>query len=350
MESAQRVVKSGRYILGPEVAAFEREFAIAQGVPHCLGVGSGTHALEISLAAFDIGPGDEVIVPAFSFIATASCVSVRGAKPVFVDVDPDTLTIDPQDFRRKITPKTKAVIPVHLFGRTADMDGLRAAAGTGIRIIEDCAQSHLARYKGRPAGALGDVAAFSFYPTKNLGALGDAGALTTAKDDIRETLVSLRDCGRNSKRRYDHDRIGYNSRLDELQAAFLRVKLRRLVEWTDARRKLVARYRRALADVPLRLTPEESEGSFDACHVFAVRTDRRDALKDHLRKSGIGTAVFYPQPIPLQTAYADLGGKTGDCPASEQAAREILSLPLYPELGSAKVDRVVEAIRVFFKK
>ncbi len=351
MEAAARVMDSGRFILGPEVHAFEKEFAAASGAKHCAGVSSGTDALELALDACCVGPGDEVALPSFSFIATATCVTARGARPVFVDVDPDTLTLSPEDLKRRITPRTKAVLPVHLFGRPADMDAIGAIAReSGLRVIEDCAQAHLARYRGRAVGTLGDIGAFSFYPSKNLGALGDAGALTTDNEELHAQIGILRNTGRRPGGQYDHIRVGRNARLDELQAAFLRVKLKHLDAWTKAREGLAARYRTALTDTPLRLPPETAPNGRDACHLFVVQSDRRDALKLHLAEAGIGTAVYYPKPIHLQHAYAALADSCGELPESERASQEVLALPLYPELEPADVDKVAEEIRHFFNK
>ncbi|MFH2202041.1 MAG: DegT/DnrJ/EryC1/StrS family aminotransferase [Elusimicrobiota bacterium] len=350
-QTAARVMDSGRYILGPEVQAFEAEFAAASGAKYCAGMASGTVALELALEACGIGPGDEVAVPSFSFIATATCVSSRGARPIFVDVDPGTLTMDPEDLRQRVTSRTKAVIPVHLFGRPADMDGIQAALPKpDIRIIEDCAQAHLARYRGRPVGIIGDAGAFSFYPSKNIGAFGDAGAVLTDNKELHARLSTLSNCGRRAGHQYDHACVGYNARLDELQAAFLRVKLRRLEEWTAARGALCGLYRTLLADTPLRLPSKTDSDSRDACHLFVVQCDRRDALQKHLADAGIGTGIYYPKPIHLQTAYVAPERKPEVLAVSERAAREVLALPLFPELAPADVEKVAAEIRRFFGK
>lgn len=347
--AAGRVLDSGAFILGPENKAFDAEFAEAIGAPFALGVDSGTSALELGLEAVGVGHGDEVIVPSFTFIATATAVSVLGATPVFADVDPVTLTLDPRSVEKLITSKTKAVVPVHLFGHPADMDPLLALAKSkGLKIVEDCAQSHLAAYKGKAAGALGDVAAFSFYPTKNLGACGDAGAMTMSDPAVRDRVLELRNCGRTIGATYHHSRVGHNCRLDELQAAFLRIKLRRLKGWTDARRRLAKLYHDGLAGLPLRLPPLGGAGTEPVFHLFTVRLERRDALAEQLKRNGIGCGVYYPIPVHLQPAYAALGARI-PLPVSEQASREALSLPMFSELAESDVARVCETVRAFFR-
>ncbi len=349
LAAAARVLDSGVYVMGPEGAAFEAEFAEALGVARVVGISSGSQALSVALEALGVGPGDEVAVPAFTFVATAVAVTELGARPVFVDVDPGTLTMAPAELLRRAGPKTKAAVPVHLYGGPADMDGLLAAAKSrGLRVVEDCAQSHLALHKGRATGSLGDFGAFSFYPTKNLGALGDAGALSASDPGLADLAASLRNCGRRPGTMYDHVRVGHNYRLDELQAAFLRVKLRRLEAWTEGRRRVAARYRRLLAGLPLRLPPEDAGGSRHVFHVFAVLCERRDALKAHLDAAGVKTGVYYPEPLHLTGAYRGLGYKAGDFPNAERAAREVLALPVFPELTDAEVDRVAAAARSFF--
>ncbi len=345
-----RVLDSGVYILGPENKAFDAEFAAAMGAKFCLGVDSGTSALELALEAAGVGPGDEVIVPTFTFIATATAVTVLGAVPVFADCDPVTLTIDPRHAEKLVTAKTKAIVPVHIFGQAADMDGIMALAKSRkLAVIEDCAQSHLATYKGRLLGSIGDLAAFSFYPTKNLGAAGDAGAVTTNSEKLRDAVNELRNCGRSAAAGYNHVRVGHNCRLDEVQAAVLRVKLLRLEAWTASRRKLAALYDQGLAGLPLDLPPLGSEGTKPVFHLYTVRTERRDALQAHLRAAGIGSGVYYPAPVHRQPAYAALGAKAGPLPVSERASKEVLSLPMFAELTSSEVGRVVDAVRSFFK-
>jgi dTDP-4-amino-4,6-dideoxygalactose transaminase len=345
-----RVLDSGVFILGPENKAFDAEFAQAVGAKFCLGVDSGTSALELALEAAGVGPGDEVIVPSFTFIATATAVSVLGAKPVFADIDPVTLTLDSKSVLGALSPRTKAVVAVHIFGQPCDMDPLLSLAkARGLSVIEDCAQSHLATYKGRLTGSIGDLAAFSFYPSKNLGAAGDAGAVTTNDASLRESVNILRNCGRSAAAGYNHVRVGHNCRLDEIQAAILRVKLLRLEAWTAARRRVAAIYDEGLAGLPIKRPPLGSESSKSVFHLYTVRTDRRDALAQDLRRHGIGTGVYYPTPVHLQPAYAALGVRAGSLPVTEAASREALSLPMYPELSAADAGRVVETVRRFFK-
>ncbi len=348
--AAARVLDSGVFILGPENKAFDAEFARTIGAKFCLGVDSGTSALELALEAAGVGPGDEVIVPSFTFIATATAVSVLGAKPVFADIDPVTLTLDAKSVEGALSPRTKAVIAVHLFGQPCDMDPLLTLArARRLAVIEDCAQSHLAAYKNRPTGSIGDLAAFSFYPSKNLGAAGDAGAVTTNEARWRDVVDELRNCGRSAAGGYHHVRIGHNCRLDEIQAAILRVKLPRLAAWTTSRQRLAALYNEGLSGLPLQLPPLGSETSQPVFHLYTVRSDRRDALAKDLRRHGIGTGVYYPTPVHLQPAYAALGMKAGSLPVSEAASREALSLPMYAELSAADAGRVVETVRRFFK-
>ena len=344
-----RVLDSGAFILGPENKAFDAEFAAAIGAPFCLGVDSGTSALELALEAVGVGPGDEVIVPTFTFIATATAVSSLGATPVFADVDDETLTLDPRSVAKLITPKTKALVPVHLFGQPADMDPLmELAKNRGLFIIEDCAQSHLATYKGRATGTFGDLAAFSFYPTKNLGAAGDAGAVVVADLDLRDRILELRNCGRTIGAAYHHARVGHNCRMDEIQAAILRVKLRRLKDWTEARRRIARLYHAALKGLPLRLPPLGGAGTEPVFHLFTVRLENRDALAEHLKKNGIGCGVYYPIPVHLQPAYAGRPARV-PLPISDRASREVLSLPMFSELSENDAIRVCDAVRGFFR-
>jgi dTDP-4-amino-4,6-dideoxygalactose transaminase len=345
------VLDSGVFIMGPQVRAFEQEFAQALGLPRVLGVDSGTSALELALKACGVGPGDEVIVPTFTFIATATAVSFTGATPVMADVDWRTMTLTAEEVRKKLTPKTKAVVPVHLFGQPADMDPLIGLAKErGLRLVEDCAQSHLAKYKGRPAGALGDVSCFSFYPSKNMGAAGDAGALAVGNKSLEVPLEELRNCGREIGQAYRHARVGYNCRLDEIQAAILRVKLRHLAQWTEKRRALAAAYNDKLSRLPLTLPPHDEHGTTPVFHLYVVRTPRRDELMAHLKAQGIGCGVYYPIPVHRQPAYRGLLSSTSDSdfPNAERASREALALPLYPELTAAEAARVVKAVRGFF--
>jgi dTDP-4-amino-4,6-dideoxygalactose transaminase len=347
--AAARVLDSGAYILGPEGKAFEAEFAAAQKVPEAVGVSSGTAALELSLKALGLGPGDEVVVPAYTFIATATAVSAVGAVPVFADVDDESLTLSRETAEAALSKRAKALLPVHIFGGPADMDSLNALArARGLKVLEDCAQAHMALYRGKAVGALGDIAAFSFYPSKNLGAAGDAGAITTADPRLAETCRTLRHVGRSAGSTYKHELIGFNARMDELQAAVLRVKLKRLPEWTRKRRRVAALYQEGLAGLPLRLPALGADGSRHCFHLYVMRLERRDELARHLAASGIGAAVYYPIPLHLQPAYAALKYKAGDFPVAERACKEALALPMYPELTDGEVERVCRAVRAFF--
>lgn len=349
LKAATRVLDSGHFILGPEVTAFEREFAKATKAAHCIGLSSGTQALEVALEAAGIGPGDEVIVPSFTFIATAFAVSYLGATPVFADVDARTLTLDPASVKAKITAKTKAVLPVHLFGWPAEMEPFQALTRKkGLRLIEDCAQAFGTLYRGRPVGALGDVGCFSFYPTKNLGAAGDAGAVVTNDAALLEACQVLRNIGQTNGRKYQHVRLGYNYRLDEIQAAVLRIKLKKAALWTRNRRRTAAAYHKAWQGLPLALPPTDADGNSHSYHLFVVQTPRRDDLSRHLGALGIDSGVYYPIPLHLQPAYASLGHRQGDYPNSERAAAEVLALPMHPELSDNEVRRVIDGVRSFF--
>jgi dTDP-4-amino-4,6-dideoxygalactose transaminase len=340
--ACRRVMDSGSFILGPEVEAFEREFAEYCGARHCVGVGNGLDALTLILRGYGIGPGDEVVVPANTFIATWLAVSATGARPVPVDADPVTFDLDPVRIESAITPRTRAVIAVHLYGLPADMDRIAAITRPrGIKVIEDAAQAHGSRYKGRRAGALGDAAGFSFYPSKNLGAFGDGGAVVTNDEALAERVAALRNYG--SRRRYEHDVQGGNSRLDELQAALLRVRLRHLDAWNRRRRDRAALYVSLLSGVPLGLpaVPPDMESAW---HLFVVRSAQRDALQRGLEARGVGTLIHYPLPPHLQPAYGNLGLREGAFPVSEALHREVLSLPMGPHLGESQVRYVAGAI------
>lgn len=342
--AAGRVMAGGWYVLGPEVGAFEEAFAVHAGARHCVGVGSGLDALHLSLLAMGVGAGDEVLVPSNTYIATWLAVSRAGARPVPVEPDPATGNIDPGRLEDAVTLRTRAVLPVHLHGLPAAMDAVAAVAERhGLLVLADAAQAHGARLGGRPVGALA-TSAWSFYPTKNLGALGDGGAVTTDDDVLAERLRSLRNYG--SRRKYVHDEQGLNSRLDELQAALLSVKLRHLDAWNARRARIADRYREGLADAPLRL-PAAPAGAVHAWHVFAVHTPRRDALAAHLASCGIGTLMHYPVPPHLSGAYAAMGLRPGDLPIAERLAGETLSLPMGPHLSDDEVDRVIDAVRAF---
>lgn len=340
MAAVGRVVASGRFVQGPEVARFEADFAKVSGTDHAACVNSGTSALHLALLALGIGPGDEVITAPMTFVATTAAIGYVGAKPVFVDVDPRRWTLDPGAIEAAITPRTKALMPVHLHGLSADMDPImEIARHRGLKVIEDAAQSHAATYRGRPTGSFGDAAAFSFYPGKNLGALGEGGALVTNDPDIAASARLLRDWGAVAK--YRHVAKGYNYRMDELQAAVLSVKLARLDAWNDARRRLAERYDRRLAALGVE-HPVMDEGH--VYHVYAVTVPNRDAVAAALQRHGIDTGIHYPIPVHLQPAYAELGHRPGSFPVSERLAERFLSLPLHPELTPAQVDRICDRL------
>jgi dTDP-3-amino-3,4,6-trideoxy-alpha-D-glucose transaminase len=339
-EAVLRVLRSGWYILGPELEAFEADFAAWHGVAHAVGVANGTDAIELALRALGIGPGDEVITVSHTAVATVCAVERAGATPVLVDVDEATFTMDPAAAAAAITPRTRAIVPVHLYGQPADMEAFVAlAAQHGLALVEDCAQAHGARLGGRLVGTFGHLAAFSFYPTKNLGALGDAGAVITGDAGLAEKLRRLRHYGQTV--RYRHEQRGVNSRLDEMQAALLRVKLAHLAAHTGARRGLACRYGAGLEGVT---QPAVRPGAEHVFHLYVVRHPRRDALMAALAERGIGTLIHYPIPAHRQAAYADLGYAPGALPVTERIAGEILSLPLYLGLTEQNVDTIVEAV------
>lgn len=338
-----RVVASGYFVLGPEVEAFESEFAAASGARHAVGVGTGTDAIALLLRAHGIGPGDEVIVPALTAAYTALAVAVTGARPIFADVDPERLTLDPASCAASVTRRTRAIVPVHLYGQPADLIAIQAvAARHALLLIEDCCQAHLATCGGAPVGTVGAGGAFSFYPTKNLGALGDAGAVATNDPSVAERIRRLRNGGQTD--RYHHVEAGVNSRLDELQAAVLRARLPRLPHWTDRRRALARAYRRLLP-AGVEAIPERDPGH--VYHLFPVRSAQRTAMQAHLRAAGIETLIHYPVALPEQTAFAAF--HPASCPHATAAAREVLSLPLHPRLADAAVTRAAEAIVAFQK-
>lgn len=335
----ERVIESGAFILGPDVRAFEDEFAAASDVAHCIGVGNGTDALELICRALKIGSGDEVIVPANTFIASALAVARTGATPVFVDSDPATHLLDTAAAKSRVGPKTRAIMPVNLFGQIAPFEDL---AGSPVPLIEDAAQSQGARRNGRRSGSFGVAAGTSFYPAKNLGAYGDAGAVVTDDPVLAERIRTLRQYG--SEQKYEHPEQGFNSRLDTLQAVVLRAKLRRLDTWNEDRRAAARRYDELLAAVPEVVLPQTLPGNEHVWHIYAVRVPERDRVLAELNSAGIGAGVHYPLPIHLQGAFRHLGHGVGDFPAAERAADEMLSLPIHPGLQANQQERVVSVL------
>ena len=345
----EKVMTSGGFILGEDVKLFEQEFPDYCGVKHGVGVNSGTDALFLACLACGIGKGDEVIVMPYTYIATALGISMAGARPVFVDIEEKTYNIDVSKIEKAITKKTKAILPVHLYGHPADMDPIMAIAKKHkLKVIEDCAQAHGALYKNKKVGSFGDAACFSFYPTKNLGAFGDGGMVITNSEEIKERLLLLRDYGR--KGRYEHILKGYNSRLDTLQAGILRVKLRHLDEWNEKRRKNAHLYTKLFKENNIDLVlPNESDYAKHVYHLYPVRVKDRKSVMEKLAEKGIRTLMHYPIPIHLQDAYKDLGHKKGDFLISEKCCEEILSLPMYPELPEEEIKYVVASFREILK-
>jgi dTDP-4-amino-4,6-dideoxygalactose transaminase len=342
-EAIDEVLESQHFVLGPNVKGFESEFAAYSGTEHAIGVNTGTSALHLALLAAGIGAGDEVITVPFTFVASAAAIVYCGATPVFVDIDPVSYTMDPRLIEAAITPRTRAILPVHLYGQVADMDPImQIARRHNLIVLEDACQAHGAEYRGRRAGSIGDIAAFSFYPGKNLGAYGEGGAITTSNAEYAHTIRLLRDWGAEQK--YFHKLKGYNFRLEEIQAAVLRVKLRHLETWTEARRAHARRYADVLAMAPVG-TPSEMDYGRHVYHVYAVRTANRAGLQKFLNERGVQTGIHYPIPVHLLEAHADLGYKRGDFPHTERAADEVLSLPMFAELTDVQQDQVADAIR-----
>lgn len=349
VDSAVRgVLESGQFVLGPQVSTLEAELASFLGVARAVTLASGTDALHLALRACGIGPGDAVLTSPFSFVATATAISYTGARPVFADIRPETFNLDPDRVAeclagRRVEGRIRAMIPVHLYGLSADMDPLLRIAGEhGLRVIEDAAQAIGAAYRGRRVGGLGDVGCFSFYPTKNLGAIGDGGLCTTQDPVLADHIRRLRVYG--GQERYLHEELGFNSRLDEIQAAVLRVKLEFLAGWNERRRAIARRYQEGLTGLGVRL-PAEAPDCFHVYHQFAIRVPERDAVQRRMAGLGVRTAVYYPVPLHLQPLYRDLGYTAGDFPEAERAAREVLCLPIYPELADEQVDEVVDACK-----
>jgi len=346
--AVERVLASQQFVLGREGTALETEIANLCRVAHGVGVASGTDALILALRACGVHAGDEVLVPTFTFVATGSAVSALGAKPVFADIRPETYNLDVAELERRVTPRTRAIVVVHLYGLPADMDPILAfAKARKLPVIEDNAQAIGASYKGRRTGSLSDVACLSFYPTKNLGAYGDAGMAVSNSPELVERIRTLRNHGQTGK--YLSSEPGWNSRLDEIQAAILRVKLRHLSNWQRARQAHAAEYSRLLNQIPGVMPPLAPEGCEHVYHQYSIRIEQRDALQKFLSERNIGSTVYYPYPLHLQPLYASLGYRHGDFPHSERAAQEVLSLPMFPELREEQIVRVVEAVAEFLK-
>ena len=346
-EALQHVITQSSFIRGPEVDQFEKDFSALIGVKHCISCANGTDALYISMRALGLKPGDEVITTAHSWISTSETITQAGGKVVFCDTDSATFTIDPADIVRKISPRTRGIIPVHLYGQPADMDPIMELARRHkLWIIEDCAQAHLAEYKGRQVGTMGDVGTFSFYPGKNLGAMGDAGGIVTARDDLTEWMTSYARHGGKG----DHTMEGINSRMDGLQGAVLCLKLPHLQRWTEARRRIAVKYDAGLGDIRELYVPSIAEGRNHVYHLYVVRTERRDALREYLRVQGIETVLNYPRALPFYPAYRYLGHRGEDFPNAYRNQSLILSLPIFPEMSDEQVNYVIDSIRAFFGK
>jgi dTDP-4-amino-4,6-dideoxygalactose transaminase len=344
-EAINRVLDNSVFVLGREVSEFEEQFAAYTGARHCIAVNSGTAAIQLAVQASEIGPGDEVIVPANSFFASAEGVSTAGATPVFIDVEHDSYNLDATRLDALIGPHTKALMPVHLYGQSADLDPIfEVARSRGLLVIEDAAQAHGAKYKGKHVGALGHVGCFSFYPGKNLGAYGEGGAIVTNDDEVARRARLLRDHG--SDRKYHHEMVGYNFRLEALQGAVLKVKLRYLDQWNELRRQHAAAYNQLLRGSGL-LLPQEMEYAHHVYHLYVVQTDVRDELQQALAADNIQTGIHYPIPIHLQPAYVSHGHKPGDFPMTESQAQRVLSLPMFPELARTQIEAVAAAVSKF---
>lgn len=344
-EAIQRVIDSSSFILGEEVSAFEEAFAAFSGVRHCIGVGNGTDALELSLRAAGIGLGNDVLLPANTFAATALAVIRAGARPVLCDIDPSTYLLDPTDARQRVSAESRAIIPVHLYGQMAPMEEIgEIARAAQLVVIEDAAQSQGARHHGVPSGSLGLAAGTSFYPAKNIGAYGDGGAVLSMSDEIAESVRGLRNYG--GERKYYHNFVGFNSRLDSIQAAILRVKLKYLTHWNALRHDASVRYREMLKELPSVTLPQIGDGNDHVWHLFVIRVPERDRVVESMQSSGIGVGIHYPVPLHMQPAFAFLGQRRGDFPHAEKASDEVLSLPLYPEITEEQQARVVEALKL----
>lgn len=346
-EAISKVLESTAFIMGPDVSQLEKEIAQYCGVKHAIGVGSGTEALHVSLMACGITAGDEVIVPTFTFVATAEVVSILGAKPVFADINPRTFNISIEEIKKRITPKTRCIIPVHLYGQPAEMDEIMELAKKhNLLVVEDCAQAMGAEWKGKKAGSIGDTGCLSFFPSKNLGGYGDGGMILTNRDDLAEKAKAIKNHG--SKKKYYHHMIGLNSRLDTLQAAILRVKFRYLDRWNELRRNAASLYDRAFSASPY-IIPSVVEGAHHVYHQYTIRTPERDKLQAYLKEKGIASMIYYPLSLHLQEAYAASGYKMGDLPDAEACQKDVLSLPICPEMNEEKVAYVTSVMDEFKK-
>jgi dTDP-4-amino-4,6-dideoxygalactose transaminase len=345
-KAVARVLESGHFILGPELERFEKDFEEFLSAGYVAGCASGTEAIYLALAACDVGPGDEVLVVAHTAVPSISAISMTGATPVFVDIDSATYVMDPEDLAGKITAKTKVIVPVHLYGQMADMDAvMKIAAAHKLKVVEDVAQATGATFNGKAAGTIGDFGAFSFYPSKNLGAFGDGGAVSTRLRENFDRLVMLRNYGQS--KRYHHDIIGINSRMDEIQAAILSAQIPFVKEWNERRREIASRYTEGLKDL---LETPATAGDSHVFHLYVIQTPHRDQLQGYLLDRGIQTLIHYPIPAHLQNAYSYLGGKSGDLPVTERLAKRILSLPMFPELTDDQVEQVIKGIREFYNE
>jgi dTDP-4-amino-4,6-dideoxygalactose transaminase len=343
-----RTLDNCSFCLGPEVAQFEKDFAAFCGAEHCVGFNSGTSALHVAMLLLGLGPGDEVVTTPFTFVATSWAISYVGARPVYVDIEDATFNLDPRQVERAITPRTKALMPVHLYGQPFNVGAMQEICRKyGLPLVEDAAQSHGAKYNGRRIGTFGDISCFSFYPGKNLGACGEGGALVTNNAAFAQRARSLREHG--STARYYHDEVGFNYRMEGMQGAVLGIKLKHLSDWTRERQRVARRYTELLAGTPLQL-PQPAAFAESVWHLYVVRHPRRDELKEHLEANGIGCALHYPVPLHQQKCYASLGYRVGDFPNAEKAGRECLSLPIFPELAEAQIQRVAAVINDFFGK
>ena len=338
------VLRSGSYILGPNTKALEQEISTYLGCKHAIGLNSGTDALHLALRALDIGKGDEVINVAFKFVATTESIEIVGATPVFVDIDPDTFNIDAKLIESKITPKTKAIMPVHLYGQPADMDVIMEVAKRhNLYVIEDCCQAIGAEYKGQKVGTFGDIAAFSFFPTKNLGGMGDGGIATTNSDYLKDRMIALRNHG--GAIRYHHDEIGVNSRLDEIQSAILRVKMNYIDEWNKSRRAVAARYTELFKDCADVITPVELDDTYCVYHQYTIKVPHRDEVQKILQENGVGAMIYYPIPLHMQKVHAHLGYKTGDLPYTEDNTTKVMSLPMFAELTAEEQKEIADKVK-----